>query len=126
VCLEDLERRELYARCVADQAKRRTKAAHILIVQGIRKRAGGNRFRCQAFHKKCTVHSQDFNRLDTIRLTRSSGGCSQRDGPAPPLLWAAPLLDFAIPPLPSLDASSLRAKAICDIERHREITACDR
>jgi hypothetical protein len=28
---------------------------------------------CQAFHRKCTVHSQDFNRLDTIRLMRPSG-----------------------------------------------------
>jgi hypothetical protein len=64
----------LYARGVADQAKRRTKAAHILAARGISEaRLAEINSVHQAFHRKCTVHSQDFNRPDTICLMRPSG-----------------------------------------------------
>jgi hypothetical protein len=76
----------LYARGVADQAKRRTKAAHILIARGSRRRAGGNRFRLsghpQEMHGSFTGFQQARHDLsDALKLQAARDVTDRSTGP---------------------------------------------
>jgi hypothetical protein len=68
-CSEVLRRRELYAGVATDQAKRGTKArAQSRRARNPELRRPKKNFDCCAFHRKCTVHPQDFNMGSITRV----------------------------------------------------------